>query len=182
MRRPQHVTRRTALGLMATWQVGMFSRPASATQAEVLTAAEYTDERNTVHHLSELTRPLLLVNLWAAWCPGCLTELPTMQALASRLGPDAIDIVLLSHAMNWDGDLAYLRETALRFRHWRLSNRVPEAIVAAAFRVQDERFGLPQSLIFAGKRREPVASYLGSRDWTAPEQLRLARGWLEAAG
>jgi thiol-disulfide isomerase/thioredoxin len=182
MHRPQHFTRRTVLGTVATLQVGMFSRPASASQAAVLTAAEFTDERSTVHHLNELTRPLLLVNLWAAWCPGCLTEMPTMQALASRLGPDAIDVVLLSHAMNWNADLTYVRRAGLPFRHWRLSSGVPEAVVATVFRVQGDRFGLPQSLVFAGKQRELVASYLGSRDWTTPEQLRLARGWLESVG
>jgi thiol-disulfide isomerase/thioredoxin len=182
MNRTQHFTRRTALGLVATWQVGMFSQPASASQADVLAAAEFIDELNTFHHLSELTHPLLLVNLWAAWCPGCLTEMPTMRALASRLGPEVIDIVLLSHPMNWNADLAYARDAGLPFRHWRLSNRVPEAVVASAFRVQGDRFGLPQSLVFAGRRRELVASYLGSRDWTAPEQLRLARGWLDTLG
>jgi thiol-disulfide isomerase/thioredoxin len=182
MRPKQHFTRRTALGLVATWPVGIFSQPASASQADVLVAAEFIDERDTVHHLSELTRPLLLVNLWAAWCPGCLSEMPAMRALASRLGPELIDIVLLSHPMNWHADLVYARETALPFPHWRLSNRLPEAVVASAFRVQGERFGLPQSLVFAGRRRELVASYLGSRDWTAPEQLRLARGWLDALG
>lgn len=182
MHRTQHLTRRSALGLAATWQAGMFSRPALASQAGVLAAAEFTDERRAVHHLNELSRPLLLVNLWAAWCPGCLAEMPTMLALASRLGPDAIDILLLSHPMNWIGDLAYARAAGLPFTHWRLSDRVPEAVVAAAFRVEGDRFGLPQSLVFAGRRRELVASYLGSRDWTAPEQLRLAHVWLDSVG
>ncbi|HEX3992839.1 MAG TPA: TlpA disulfide reductase family protein [Acetobacteraceae bacterium] len=181
MRRPRPLTRRSALSLAAALPVGLVSQRASASQAELLTMAEFTDERNTLHHLGELTRPLLLVNLWAAWCPGCLTELPTMQALAARLGADAIDVVLLSHGMNWNRDLAYARATGLPFRHWRLSNRVPETVVAAVFRVQGDRFGLPQSLVLAGSRRELVASYLGSRDWTEPEQLRLARGWLDLA-
>jgi thiol-disulfide isomerase/thioredoxin len=176
--RPQHFTRRTVLGMVAA----SVSRPASASQAEVLTAAEFTDEQSTVHHLNELTRPLLLVNLWAAWCPGCLTEMPTMQAMASRLGTDTIDVVLLSHAMNWNADLNYAHRAGLPFRHWRLSSRVPESVAATAFRVQGDRFALPQALVFAGKRRELVASYLGSRDWAAPEQLRLARGWLDSVG
>jgi thiol-disulfide isomerase/thioredoxin len=177
-----HFGRRTALGLLAAWQVGMFSHAASASQADVLTAAEFIDESNTVHHLGELARPLLLVNLWASWCPGCLAEMPTLRALVSRLGPEAIDVVLLSHPMNWNSDRVYARKTGLPFLHWRLSSRVPEALVAGAFRVQGDRFGLPQSLVFAGRRRQLMASYLGSRDWTSPEQLRLAHGWLDAAG
>lgn len=182
MHQTRHFTRRIALGLAATWQVSMVSRAASASQADVLAAAEFIDGHNIVHHLTELTRPLLLVNLWAAWCPGCVTEMPTMRALATRLGPETIDIVLLSHPMNWNADLAYARAAGLPFPHWRLSGRVPEAVVASAFHMQGDRFGLPQSLVFAGRRRELVASYLGSRDWTAPEQLRLARGWLDALG
>ena len=180
MHRTRHFTRRAALGLAATWQLGMVSQAASASQADVLAAAEFIDGHNALHHLTELTRPLLLVNLWAAWCPGCLTEMPAMRSLATRLGPDAIDIVLLSHPMNWNADLAYARVAGLPFPHWRLSSRVPEAVVASAFHMQGDRFGLPQSLVFAGRRRELVATYLGSRDWTAPEQIRLARGWLDA--
>jgi hypothetical protein len=105
-----------------------------------------------------------------------------MRALASRIGPDAIDIVLVSHPMNWNADVAYAREAGLPFRHWRFSSRVPETVLATAFRIEGNRFGLPQSLVFAGRRRELVASYLGSRDWTAPEQLRLVQGWLDSVG
>ena len=177
-----HFGRRTLLGMSAAWRAAMFSHPASASQADVLAAAEFDDESNTVHHLGELTRPLLLVNLWASWCPGCLAEMPTLLALVFRLGPDAIDVVLLSHPMNWNTDRAYARQTGLPFLHWRLSSRVPETVVATAFRVQGDRFGLPQSLVFAGRRRQLVASYLGSRDWMSSEQLRLAHGWLDVAG
>ena len=146
--------------------------------ADVLSAAEFTDEHDATHRLSELTRPILLVNLWAAWCAGCLEELPTIQALASSLGPDAIDVVLLSHDMNWRGDLTYARAARLPFRHWRLSARASDTVVATAFRVEDNRFGLPQSVVFAGKERIQVDSHLGSRDWASPEQLRLARNWM----
>ena len=182
MQATHHFSRRTALGLLTTWPAGMLPRPAAASQAEVLTAAEFTDGSNTIHHLSELGRPLLLVNPWAAWCAGCLAEMPALQALATRLGRNAIDVVLLSHPMNWNADRGYARETGLPFPHWRLSSRVPETVAAAVFGMQGDRFGLPQSLVFAGPRRQLVASYLGSRDWTAPGQLRLAHDWLDAAG
>lgn len=175
--------RRTALGMLAAWPFNVSSQPAAAaSQAEALAAAEFSDEQNAAHRLGELTSPLLLVNLWAAWCAGCLEELPSIRVFASRLGAGAIDVVLLSHEMNWHGDLAYARQTRLPFRHWRLSARVAETAVAAAFGVEGDRFGLPQSLVFAGRKRMLVASHLGSRDWAAPEQLRLARGWLDSAG
>ncbi len=171
--------RRTALGTLAILPVGAFSRRAAATsQTEVLTTAEFTDKQNATHRLSELTRPLLLVNLWAAWCAGCMEELPTIQTLVSRLAPDAIDVVLLSHGMNWHGDVTYAREARLPFRHWRLSARASERVEATAFGMAGDRFGLPQSFVFAGRERVLVASHLGSRDWADPGQLRQVRSWL----
>lgn len=183
MKHRSYHPRRAILAGLAAWQIGLPVRPAAAaSQAEVLAVAEFTDGQNTPHRLSELTRPLLLVNLWAAWCAGCLEEMPTIMALAARLGPDSMDVVLLSHDMNWRGDLAYARQMRLPFRHWRLSSRLPETVVNTAFRIEDGRFGLPQTMVFAGRNRALVEYHEGSRDWTAPEQVRLARGWLSTAG
>jgi hypothetical protein len=188
MHQTPRLVRRTALALLATWPLGATARRASAAspaevrQAEVLTQAEFTDPQGTPHRLGELTRPLLLVNLWAAWCAGCLEELPTIRALTAVLGPDAIDVVLLSHEMNWQGDQAYARKAGLPFRHWRLSAQAPGKVTAAAFRIEADRFALPQSLVFAGRDRVLVRSEEGSQDWAAPGQVRLARAWLAAAG
>jgi thiol-disulfide isomerase/thioredoxin len=156
--------------------------PSTLRQAAALMHAEFADTQGTPHRLSELVRPLVLVNLWAAWCAGCLEELPTIRSLASQLGPEAIDVVLLSHEMNWRGDQAYTRVASLPFHHWRLSASVPEGVVSAAFRVEADRFALPQSLVFAGRDRALVRSEEGSKDWAAPDQVRLARAWLAAAG
>ncbi len=188
MHRPPRLVRRAALGMLATWPLVVTARSAptalspEARQAETLRNADFTDPAATPHRLSELTRPLLLVNLWASWCSGCLEELPTIGALASALGPEAIDVVLLSHAMNWPVDQAYARKTGLPFRHWRLSSRTPETVAAAAFRMESDRFALPQTLVFAGRDRALVRSQEGSQDWSAPDQVRLAQGWLAAAG
>jgi thiol-disulfide isomerase/thioredoxin len=156
--------------------------PAELRQAEALSHAEFIDPDGTTHRLGELTRPLLLVNLWAAWCAGCIEELPTLRTLTSLLGPNAIDVVLLSHEMNWRGDQTYARKAALPFHHWRLAAEVPQSVTAAAFRMEVDRFALPQSLVFAGRARTLVLSEEGSQDWSAPAQVRLARGWLAALG
>ena len=56
-----------------------------------------------------------------------------------------------------------------------------DSLVAAAFRIDADRFALPQTLVFAGRDRSLVWSGDGSLDWTDPDQLRLARVWLAAA-
>jgi thiol-disulfide isomerase/thioredoxin len=181
--------------LLAAFPLGMATRhapaasasdarasPADSRQAAALARAAFTDQQGSTHRLAELTRPLVMVNLWASWCAGCLEELPSVRALASQLGPDAIDVVLLSHEQSWPGDQAYARKAALPFRHWKLAADVPASVAAAAFRIEADRFALPQSLVFAGRDRALVCFQEGSQDWAAPEQVRQARAWLAASG
>jgi thiol-disulfide isomerase/thioredoxin len=181
------VVRRTALTMLAGWPVGlrasraMAAPPAETRQLDALQRSGFIDAQGSAHHLAELTKPLVLVNLWAAWCPGCLSELPEIRTLAQRLGPDAMDVVMLSHSMNWEGDVAYARRAAIPFRHWRLAPMAADGVVADAFRIEDARFGLPQSLILAGRGRVLVGSSLGTQDWSSAEQIRRARAWLAAA-
>jgi thiol-disulfide isomerase/thioredoxin len=174
--------------MLAGWSVGVTARrPMAAAssemrQADALRHADFVDVQGLHHHMGELTAPLVLVNLWAAWCPGCLIELPSLRALTQRLGPEVIEVVMLSHDMNWSGDVAFARRTAIPFRHWRLDPQAPDRVTEAAFRVEADRFGLPQSAVLAGRNRLLVDATLGTRDWPTPEQVRMARDWLAAAG
>ena len=151
-------------------------------QREALAQAEFIDVAGVRWRLADLIRPLSLVNLWAAWCAGCVVELPTLHALVNQLGSSNIDVVLLSHAMNWQGDLAYARANALPFRLWRLAPTASERVVATAFRIEQDRFALPQSLVLAGRTRTLVSYAEGSRDWASRDQLVAARRWLAEAG
>ena len=176
--------RRAAITALAGWPLASRAMAANsaveARQAAALLGAEFVDAAGDLHRLSELARPLLLVDLWAAWCPGCVEELPTIARLTRQLAPEMIDVVLISHEMNWQDDTAFARKNQLPFRSWRLSPR-SAALTDAAFRMESDRFGLPQSLVFAGQARTLVQAELGSLDWCAPPQLRRVRAWLAAA-
>jgi cytochrome c biogenesis protein CcmG, thiol:disulfide interchange protein DsbE len=50
---------------------------------------------NTVR-LSDLRGEVVLLNIWATWCPPCIEELPSMQRLYDSLGPEGLRIVAVS--------------------------------------------------------------------------------------
>src|SRR5690348_11417263 len=111
--------RGAAIALVAKWPLASRAIAADSAinerQAAALLRAEFVDATGGLHRLVELTRPLLLVDLWAAWCPGCVEELPAIDRLNTQLGPEMIDVVLISHEMNWREDMAFARKNRLPF-------------------------------------------------------------------
>lgn len=46
--------------------------------------------------LSELEGEVVLLNIWATWCPPCREEMPSMQRLYEELGPEGLHVVAVS--------------------------------------------------------------------------------------
>ncbi len=46
--------------------------------------------------LSQFNGKIILLNLWATWCPPCIKELPALDRLQQRLGKDEFEIVAIS--------------------------------------------------------------------------------------
>lgn len=46
--------------------------------------------------LADYAGQVVLVNIWATWCPPCREEMPSLEALHRRLGPRGLRIVAVS--------------------------------------------------------------------------------------
>jgi thiol-disulfide isomerase/thioredoxin len=49
-----------------------------------------------MHRLSDFRGKVLLVNLWATWCPPCRKELPNLNRLQEALGDQGLVVITLS--------------------------------------------------------------------------------------
>ena len=44
------------------------------------------DEKGTTRYLDDFTGRVILLNIWATWCPPCREEMPMLERLEKRLG------------------------------------------------------------------------------------------------
>ncbi|MEY2733885.1 MAG: hypothetical protein RL340_944, partial [Gemmatimonadota bacterium] len=58
--------------------------------------AEATAPVRDVKGIDDYTGEVVLLNIWATWCGPCRVEMPSMQRLQERLGPQGLKIVAVS--------------------------------------------------------------------------------------
>jgi len=77
-----------------------------------------TDTQGTTHALSDYQGQVVLVNLWATWCPPCKAEMPTLQAYYDKHKEEGFTIIAIN-----DGDpppdvLQFVDDYKLSFPVW----------------------------------------------------------------
>ncbi len=113
----------------------------------------------TVARLSDFRGRHVLLNFWATWCPPCIEEMPALQALYERLGPD--DFVVVAVSSDAEGEAVvgpFADRLGLTFPI--LLDR--DAAVSAAYGAKS----LPASFLLDPQGRV-VAAARGERDWAS---------------
>jgi peroxiredoxin len=79
---------------------------------------ELNDLQGTARALTDYSGQVVLVNMWATWCPPCREEMPAMQAFYEKYSADGFVIIGLN-----DGDPApdvtgFVEQYGLTFPMW----------------------------------------------------------------
>ncbi len=114
---------------------------------------------------------LVLLNLWATWCPPCVDEMPALDHLEATFGGDSFEVVAVS--MDRGG-----RQTVEPFlqRH-HLSHLALYLDPTAAALGAWSSNSLPTSVLIAPDGRV-LGRIEGEADWESPEILALIRHYL----
>jgi thiol-disulfide isomerase/thioredoxin len=104
----QHATRVVASLLLAwtaaAWAYHEAHEPSDGTIASfkpvdppyALTGYAFADADGNPVALDAFRGKVVLLNLWATWCPPCIRELPALDRLQGRLGGDDFAVVTLA--------------------------------------------------------------------------------------
>lgn len=77
-----------------------------------------TDIQGVTHSLSDFRGQVVLVNLWATWCPPCKAEMPTLQSYHNKYSDKGFTVIAIN-----DGDptadvIQFVQEYRLTFPIW----------------------------------------------------------------
>ena len=131
--------------------------------------------------LADLRGEVVLLNIWATWCPPCRDEMPSMQRLHDELAPEGLKVVAVSvdaanglidasgHPGGNIGDFA--REFGLTFTIW----HDPSAEIQRTYRAT----AVPESFVI-DRSGYITRKVIGGTEWDSPESVDSFRRLLRA--
>jgi peroxiredoxin len=121
--------------------------------------------------LSDFRGQVVVVNVWATWCPPCVDEMPSLEKLYRKFKDQGLEILAVS--IDSDGIAAvapFMKKNGLTF---------PALIDSqASIQTSYRTTGVPETFII-NKKGILVKKVIGPLDWTAPEILRYIRQLVE---
>jgi peroxiredoxin len=115
---------------------------------------------------------VVLLNLWATWCPPCEQEMPSIERLHEELGPQGLKVIAISIDQLDSSDIRkWVEERGLTFTvlHDR-SGRIQQVY---------QTTGMPESFV-VDREGVIVQKTIGATEWDHPAKKALFRRLLAA--
>jgi thiol-disulfide isomerase/thioredoxin len=77
-----------------------------------------TDLQDATHSLADYRGQVVLVNLWATWCPPCKEEMPTLQAYYNKHVDEGFTIVAVNDGDPTPDVIQFVKDYQLTFPVW----------------------------------------------------------------
>ena len=174
MRYKKHPYIRYALLLAVSWLLGACSdetvkQPASVSIGNPLPAIELLSTSGEVADSKTLfADKVVVLNLWATWCPPCRKEMPDLIRLSELLPKDKFLVVGLSIDNNLEDVQNYINEMDIPFpMFWDIGGQQIAAPILKAFRY-------PETFVF-NRQGVLVEKVTGIFPWASPEIIAVLK-------
>ena len=153
-------------GAMATFELHEQPQP--------MPEISFQDATGNTVTMDDFAGQVLLINIWATWCPPCVHELPTLDALQAGLGDAGLTVAAVSI------DLEGIPVVQPFYQSHGIDALAPYADPNADLLRNLQVVGLPTTILFDQQGRE-IGRLAGDADWFSPEAQALVRHYLHDA-
>ena len=133
----------------------------------------FVDGNGAPRNLAQFRGRLVLLNVWATWCPPCRREMPTLERLQAQLGGPDFEVVALS--IDRGG------RAAVDSFFDEINVRALKVYVDSTTAVRNDLAltAFPTTLLIDRQGRE-IGRYTGGANWDSPEVVAALRKYLAA--
>ena len=122
-------------------------------------------------NLSDYRGNVVLVNIWATWCPPCVDEMPSMERLYKELNGENFEILAVSiDALGTKAVAPFMKKYNLSFP----ALMDPDGTIKTMYRTT----GVPESFI-VNQKGILIKRIIGPRDWATPAVFGFFRDLLQ---
>jgi cytochrome c biogenesis protein CcmG, thiol:disulfide interchange protein DsbE len=111
---------------------------------------------------------VLVLNFWATWCPPCLSELPSLNAMAKELQGSGVVVLGISVDKDKAAYDKFLKKVKLNFE----TSRDPSGDISADYGT----FKYPETYIIS-RDGKVLEKFIADRDWMDPQLLQRLKGY-----
>ncbi len=134
--------------------------------------ARVVGPKGTELGFADFAGQVLLVNFWATWCAPCVREMPSLDRLQAKLGPEGLTVMAVS------ADRGGLKKAAPFYVEHGLDSLEIYLDPKGRFAQDLAVTGLPTSILIDHRGRL-IGALQGPLEWDGPEAVELLRFYLE---
>lgn len=124
---------------------------------------EFPDLNGNVHKLADYRDKVVFLNVWATWCPPCIAEMPSIEALHRRfLGEDLVVLAVSEDTGGEEVVRPLVEQLGVTFPIL----LDPEATLSPRYGVT----GYPETFVI-GRDGRVVEHFIGPTDWVTAARI-----------
>jgi len=112
-------------------------------------------------NVREIKGKVVLINVWATWCPPCVAEMPSLQELYASYSKEVVFLFIAQD--NPEKVSTYLQENNFTFPVYYEHSKAPEAFLSNS---------IPTTYVI-NKKGKIVVAKTGAADWNSDKTRKL---------
>ena len=158
-----------ALAVVMVYRVQGYLRVYDVSEGDRAPGFIVSDDQGVGVGLDDYGGKVVLLNFWATWCPPCVQEMPSLDAIYRELRDRGFVVLGISVDEDADQYRAFLDSSGVSFP----TARDPERTVSVRYGTMK----YPESYLISREGRV-LRKYVGPEDWGRPEIANYLRSVL----